>query len=291
MVAVPVGRHIRLGRVDIHPPSRTDRRRYVFALHVRCYDGLTTGYALTYGSVPIGDPDPEKTKKAELQLQHEREELLERGKASQSKPLSGWLTVRRQFQPSNSGSSMFMPTIPMSNPEASPTDTDRDKEEGGLDRDDASVKSGTATPANGGSATGTGAPTTYSARIAQTYRQMVESRQKNTAPPKEYFFCVLKGRVLFLYEDEAQSECVAAIGVDKYTVGVEGKDGGAFTGKDAEIFAKRNAVVMRLCDTQGEGKDGLPVLSKGMTTTEESKEEAAEKEHAPWFLFAKSNTK
>jgi hypothetical protein len=249
------------------------------------------GYALTYGSVPIGDPDPEKTHKAELQQQHEREELLEKGKAALGKPLSGWLTVRRQFQPTTANTSIFMPNIGMSNPEDATIGLEKEKDDNVSEGDDVSIKSGISTPANSGAQAGTGTPTTYSARIAQTYRQMVESRQKNNTPPKEYFFCVLKGQVLFLYEDEAQSECVAAIGVDKYTIGVEGKDGGAFTGKDAEMFAKRNAIVMRICEAEGADKEGLPMLSKGMTTTEESKEEAMEKEHAPWFLFAKSNTK
>lgn len=138
-------------------------------------------------------------------------------------------------------------------------------------------------------------PSTMSGRIAQTYRSMVEARAARTAPPKEYFFCVLKGSVLFLYEDEEQSDCVAAIGIDKYSTSVE-TPLGRFEGKEGEMFAKRNAVVLRIYPTPSEeGKKGLPVLVKGMGmgmgTGERDKVEEMEMENAPWYLFAKSNTK
>lgn len=120
----------------------------------------------------------------------------------------------------------------------------------------------------------------------------MESRQKKDPTPKEYLFAVLKGTVLFLYEDEQQEECVAAIGVNKYLVGMEGKEGGRWKGKDAEMFAKRNALVLRVVEKEG-GKAGLPVLAKGMAAGGEvsQKEEEKEMESAPWFLFSKSNTK
>lgn len=278
---------------------------------------IPSGYVLTYGSVPVGDDDPAKRVKAQLQAENEREELVEKekNKAATStgpvKPLSGWLTVRRQFAPAANTSSIFLPTttttstpntnIANSKVDIGSLDVPTDGEDSSVDKDDISLKSGTSTPnpigtpSSSATAASIVAPTTYSARIAQTYRQVMESRQKKETAPKEYLFGVLKGSVLFLYEDEAQSECVAAIGLERYIVGVEGKEGGRFEGKDAEMFAKRNAVVLRVWEGGKDGKNGLPVLTKGMGTgvggDAGQKEDAKEAESAPWFLFSKSNTK
>ena len=238
---------------------------------------------MTYGSVPIGDDDPDKHQKAALEAKAELDSaLLEQSKSS-AKPLSGWLTVRRQFAPVNTSSSIFMPVTP-----TTPTGPTLEAQVPSIDeetaeKDDVSIKT------NGSDAVPTNAqpPTTYSARIAQTYRQMVDSRQKKDAAPKEFFFCILKGSVLFLYESEEQSECVAAIGVDKYVASMENKDGGKFPGKDAEIFSKRNALVLRIDHRKKEeAKDGLPALVTGMGVEAEK-----ELESAPWFFFSKSNTK
>ena len=220
-----------------------------------------TAYVLTYGSTPIGDSDPDKLVKARLQHDEEKKEQLSKSQsAGANRALSGWLTIRRQFKPTSSGvSSIFT-----SNRSADLNGVDthhEDKEE------------------EAKSTSGNGATTTYSARIAQTYRQMVEARQaKKDSPPKEFFFCVLKGSVLFLYDDEAQSDCVAAIGVDKYVISVERADGELFKGKDAEMFSKRTGLVMRI---SGKRDKGIPVMVKGM--------EGDEKD--PWYLFSKSNNK
>lgn len=229
----------------------------------------------------------------------------EKNRAATGKPLSGWLTIRRQFAPYQSTSSIFLPSTTTPTSTAPPSTSeflgDSDAHHGGgtddgstQDKDGMSLASGTstpgsATPSNLSTAASLAVPTTYSARIANTYRQVMEARQKRESAPKEYFFCVLKGSVMFLYEDEAQAECVAAITVDKYIVGVENSEGGRFMGKDAEMFAKRNAVVLRISEDR-EGKAGLPVLVKGIGA-EGSKELERELEAAPWFLFSKSNTK
>ena len=233
---------------------------------------------MTYGSTPVGDDDPAESAKAVLQREEERTEQVTKARTgSHGRALSGWLTVRRHFKPSTSNTTGIFATTTrttdLSGAELHP-ESDKEREE--------EVRSNS------------GAATTYSARIAQTYRQMVESRQaKKDNPPKEFFFCVLKGSVLFLYEDEAQSDCVAAIGVDKYLVGMEGSDGELFKGKDAEMFAKRNALVMRIAekDKMGKEKMGLPVLMKTMSEGDGGKDDDREMENAPWFLFSKSNTK
>lgn len=208
---------------------------------------LTLVYAWKYGTTPIGDDDISKGRKAVLQHEEERAEtddknteIVEKGveseKKSAPKPLAGWMTVRRTFKPTST---------PIST--STEGETEHDQEEHS---------------------------TTYSSRIAQTYRSVMEARAaRRDGVPKDYYFCVLKGAVLFVYEDQDQSDVVAAIGVDKYLVGIENGDG-VFEGKDAEMFAKRNAIVMRLQETEG-----LPVLGKGVDEVE------------PWFLFSKSNTR
>ena len=252
-----------------------------------CQKALIPGYAMTYGSTPIGDSDPTKREKAALQAQQEREELNEKAKnaAATAKPLSGWLTVRRQFLPANATSSIFAPNMAPP-PGVNPMEPEEDPSE----KDDESIKSGTTAQT---ASTTTTVPTTYSARIAQTYRQMVEARQRKEAPPKEFLFAMLKGTVLFLYDDEAASECVAAIGVNKYVISVESKEGGRFEGKDAEMFAKRNGIVMRIQEKEKDAREGLPALTKSMGAggSDGITEDEKESESAPWFLFSKSNTK
>ena len=263
-----------------------------------------------YGTIPIGDSDPSKLEKQRLQSQSELDEYLSSTSSSpnSTKPLSGWLTVRRQFKPTKDSSALFSTTTPT-------TDLT------GAEVDDASVKddlsiaeSASATSVEAGSSKTGGAQTgagggssTYSQRIAQTYRNVMDAREaRKSATPKEYFFVVLKGSVLFLYEDENQTNCVAAIGVSKYDVAIETPQG-AFKGKDAEMFAKRNCIVLKIHEPPKAG--GLPVLAKGMegpgATDDDQKEGKKDKdkeksgdkmdldemESAPWYLFSKSNTK
>ncbi|WWC88743.1 uncharacterized protein L201_003656 [Kwoniella dendrophila CBS 6074] len=243
---------------------------------------LAIVYIYKYGSVPIGDADPEKLEKAEIQAEHEKNEQIEKGNnpTNQSdKPLSGWLTVRRQFKPITAGSRNAIATGDSSE---SVRAGEQDESEKDKDKD----KTDTASINTNASSSST---TTYSARIAQTYRSVMDARAARKEPiPKEFFFCVLKSSVLFLYEDESQSNCVAALGIDQYTIRIEREDGKKLKGKDAEMFAKRNAIVMRVA--KGTEKKGLPLLSKG---TSADAEEGAEREmqNKPIFLFSKSNIK
>ncbi|WWC62485.1 uncharacterized protein I303_105081 [Kwoniella dejecticola CBS 10117] len=245
----------------------------------------TIWYVFTYGSVPIGDSDPAKLEKAYLQDEDAKREQVEKSKASgivTEKPLSGWLTVRRQFKPLESGSKNALAT---SSTSFSVEEEGLHEVEGEQDKEKADTESIMTT----GSSTSASNPTTYSARIAQTYRSVMDARAAKKEPiPKEFFFCVLKGSVLFLYEDETQSNCVAALGVDQYTVRIEREDGKRFKGKDAEMFAKRNAIVMRVAK-RVENK-GMPILSKDSQAGEDGGRDI-EMENKPICLFTKSNIK
>ena len=114
---------------------------------------------------------------------------------------------------------------------------------------------------------------------------------------RDAWYAVLKGSVLFLYEDERMSECGAALEMSRHTVSVypEGLP-------DGELFARRNALCLR---PRVEG--GMPSVTKEMRLggeEEEKVEEKAEvekekeKEKAraeaedpttPWFIFVRSN--
>lgn len=245
-----------------------------------------------YGSVPVEIPSAIVSEVYVPDDGEERKKLLAATSTSPSQPtLSGWLTIRRSFPNTSNAVSDKTHTKSASVDTSASSDTPETAAADLLkSKDGKEGKEAQAQPQ----------PNTYSARLLQGYKSIVESRASNTngnsnssnTPPKEIFFCTLKGSVLFLYHDEKKEEVVAAIGVDRYTVSVESPDGGGKkAARDAEMFAKRNAIVLRIKGT--DEKSGIPVLAKGLNVPEDGASAELQKdvEALPWYLFVKSNTR
>jgi Maintenance of mitochondrial morphology protein 1 len=213
-------------------------------------------------SVPVGDVDPSKFKKQELQENYEEKEKesdkrnekdrMRLNLSSQSKPRKGWLTVRRTFDDSESG--------------------------------------------------------IFDGSYMDMMRSILDSRSKDPkkSRPKDTYFAVLKGSVLFLYEDEAMTESHAALEMSMHTADIYPK--GLL---DGELFTKRNAIV--ISPQESTPSPGLPHVSKEMKLSDDTAvEEAAviatkdpeagqkamelndkAREEAfdfstPWFIFVRS---
>ena len=135
-------------------------------------------------------------------------------------------------------------------------------------------------------------------------RSILDSRSKDPkrSRPKDMYFAVLKGSVLYLYEDEAMSECHAALELSSHKVLIW-PDGLL----DAELFTKRNAILLQAT----QDAQALPSLTKEMKfghdevedipqsnemdDKEIKKVQEAEREEAfdfstPWYIFVRSVT-
>jgi hypothetical protein len=111
-------------------------------------------------------------------------------------------------------------------------------------------------------------------------RTLLDARSAHPRRAEDAYYAVLKGAILYLYEDEAMSECAAAIDVARCHVRVFPEQGLL----DGELFAKRNALLIREIGNESEG-NGAPIAP-------DSAEHHAHPStpSAPWFIFFRSVT-
>lgn len=102
-------------------------------------------------------------------------------------------------------------------------------------------------------------PQTYISMV----RTLLDSRSANSRRAEDAYLAVLKGNVLYLYEDEAMQDCAAAIDVKRCKVRVHPEAGLL----DGELFAKRNALLIA---SEGNKNDETAPLVE------------------PWYMFFKS---
>ena len=127
-------------------------------------------------------------------------------------------------------------------------------------------------------------------------KSYLDSRSKDPkrSRPKDMWYVALKGKVMYLYEDEGMTECEAAVELSGHDVAIypEGL-------LDGELFTRRNAICLRPRSRGAEER--MASVSKDMALGDGEQNDKADGDHeksrevareeafvAPWFIFVRS---
>ena len=134
-------------------------------------------------------------------------------------------------------------------------------------------------------------------------KSYLDSRSKDPkrSRPKDMWYVVLKGKVMYLYEDEGMTECEVAVELGGHDVMIypEGL-------LDGELFTRRNAICLR--PRSRDAEESMSSVSKETAFGDGERDEKADGDHArkreqdeksrevareeafvaPWFIFVRS---
>ena len=140
----------------------------------------------------------------------------------------------------------------------------------------------------------------YDSSYVTLVKSYLDSRSKDPkrSRPKDMWYVVLKGKVLYLYEDEGMTECEAAVELGGHDVVIypEGL-------LDGELFTRRNAICLK--PRSREVEKCIPNASQETTLGDAEQNDKADGDQArkrdqderskeeeacvaPWFIFVRS---